>query len=157
MSLLDEAHQIGGVGETVFCDDEGVCVFRRVAAQGHNVAVAGLVEVVDGFGKFVAIGSHAGEVRHDVELVLVAEKIAGFGRSVAGAAACSIGYGNEVGLVKRQVVSGFHQLSEGLLCFWRKELNGQEGTVVREKLIDWSLAHGKVQKLRILYQRIGIR
>ena len=129
----DEGDEFAGVAKAVGMGLESGGAFGRVAAEGHEVAEAGVAELGEDAVQLGAGVADAGEVGHDLEAEAVAQDEAVFEGAFAGGAAGAIGDGDEVGAEGDESGGGVEDLARAFGGLGREEFDRDQGAAGLEE------------------------
>jgi enterochelin esterase-like enzyme len=122
VASADEFDQLVGIREAAFGGDEIGLARLRVAAEGQDVADAGVPQFVHDPAQFLGGVADAGEVGHRADLQLVLDALDQIDGLLAGAPAGAIGDGDVAGVQRVQFADRPVELREPLLVLGREKL-----------------------------------
>lgn len=129
---FDELHQLSRVLETALGFHETFLPFRRIAAQGHDVADAALAVARENLEDLILRGTHAGEVAYHREIGLFLDLHDEVMGELARGAARAVGDAHEGGPQRHQVAYGRVEILRRLHVAGGKEFEAEGDFIVRE-------------------------
>ena len=136
MRFANEAHQLGGIPESVGRPWKAALALRRIAAQRQDVFDAALAQAVENRGDLVAAVADAGQVRHRFDAVLPLDASDEVDGLVTRAAARSVGDRDEARIERAQLLDRAQQRAFPLFGLRREELEGEYRSIGGEKVAD---------------------